>query len=425
MYFCASWGFSPPHSYNCSSPETKRKALRRASSGCDPPISPNFGNALRPKLGEIGGSGVPGGGGWFRSSCLRLSLLGMRPALHLLLFARLRPCVLFPGRAAPAGIFLGSGVLFPAFTCLVVTGGAALCWSLVCSGGASFGGGWRRLSFCSSGRCAVSSSLSLVSVVSVRGVAAGSSSVSGVPLVYLGRRCAGWSGSPLGNPFRPVGGVPGSSLPAFRSWLWSSVVRPGLAGVSSPGWVVLVGLARSVAAGRPVALGCWCASPSCCHASVVRSCVLWLVSSGVWPRGRGAGVVSGWGRVGCGRPGPFFCGRRQRQGCGPMWRVHRIGHLHVTGSGAPPPTITVAARFLRSSPPRRFWPFCVSPPPRQDLCSPPPVARRGVGAAVGQKTAFCPPLPLPRLASSSQGDVLRLPTPSCPPHAPRNSKLAP
>jgi hypothetical protein len=115
-----------------------------------------------------------------------------------------------------------------------------------------------------------------VSVVCVRGVRPGVPVVGGRSLVYVGRSGAGWSGSALGNPFRRVGGVPGSSLPAFRRWLWS-VCQSGLAGQSSAAWVALVGLVGRVRAGEQLALGCWCRDSACCHASVVRSCVLWLV----------------------------------------------------------------------------------------------------------------------------------------------------
>lgn len=118
-------------------------------------------------------------------------------------------------------------------------------------------------------------SVGSVSVVSVRGLRPGDGSVW-----YVGRSCAGWRGSALGNPFRPVGGVPGSSLPAFRSWL-REVVAAGLRGEGGAAWAELVALCRVVAGGGSVALGCWCAEPSCCHGSVVRVAVLWLVGRGV------------------------------------------------------------------------------------------------------------------------------------------------
>jgi len=56
-----------------------------------------------------------------------------------------------------------------------------------------------------------------------------------------------------------------------------------LAGQPSPAWSLLVAVARQVAAGESVALGCWCGHASSCHASVVRSAVLWLVASGELP----------------------------------------------------------------------------------------------------------------------------------------------
>ena len=119
------------------------------------------------------------------------------------------------------------------------------------------------------------SALGSVSVVSVRGLSAGDPSVW-----YVARSCRGWQGSALGNPFR-VGphGSRAVVIQRYRSWLWG-VVQAGLAGQSSPAWVELQSLAQAVAAGQSVALGCWCA-PLPCHASVVRSCVLWLVGQGV------------------------------------------------------------------------------------------------------------------------------------------------
>ena len=119
------------------------------------------------------------------------------------------------------------------------------------------------------------SALGSVSVVSVRGLSAGDPSVW-----YVARSCRGWQGSALGNPFR-VGphGSRAVVIQRYRSWLWG-VVQAGLAGQSSPAWGELQSLAQAVAAGQSVALGCWCA-PLPCHASVVRSCVLWLVGQGV------------------------------------------------------------------------------------------------------------------------------------------------
>jgi len=119
-----------------------------------------------------------------------------------------------------------------------------------------------------------------VSVVSVRGLAPGDPSV-----VYVGRACAGWPGSPLGNPFRLSRSVGRArSIRCYRSWLWASVVQPALAGRPLPAWeasvwAALRALAVRVAAGESVVLGCWCA-PLPCHGDVVAACVRWLVSSG-------------------------------------------------------------------------------------------------------------------------------------------------
>ena len=110
-----------------------------------------------------------------------------------------------------------------------------------------------------------------VSVVSVRGLRAGDPSV-----VYVGRACAGWSESPLGNPFR-VG--PSCSRQAaiarYRGWLWGVVQAR-----SGPAWEALLGLVSRVQAGESVVLGCWC-SPLPCHGEVIASAVQWLVSQGV------------------------------------------------------------------------------------------------------------------------------------------------
>jgi hypothetical protein len=121
-----------------------------------------------------------------------------------------------------------------------------------------------------------------VSVVSVRGLRPGASSVW-----YVGRSCAGWSGSALGNPFRLCPGeAAGAASARFRVWLWG-VVRSGLAGEALSGreaaaWSALCGLVSVVRAGGSVRLGCWCgpAGGACapsCHAWVVRGAVLWLL----------------------------------------------------------------------------------------------------------------------------------------------------
>ena len=94
-----------------------------------------------------------------------------------------------------------------------------------------------------------------VSVVSVRGLRAGDQSV-----VYVGRRCAGWEGSALGNPFRlGPGEAAGSASARFRVWL-RGVVAAGLAGSALSGgeaaaWAELLRLAGSGAGGAVGAAG--------------------------------------------------------------------------------------------------------------------------------------------------------------------------
>ena len=116
-----------------------------------------------------------------------------------------------------------------------------------------------------------------VSVVSVRGLRAGDQSV-----VYVGRRCAGWEGSALGNPFRlGPGEAAGAASGRFRVWL-RGVVAAGLAGSALSGgeaaaWAELVRLAAVVRSGQAVRLACWCGpAGGTCHAFVVRDAVLFL-----------------------------------------------------------------------------------------------------------------------------------------------------
>lgn len=127
----------------------------------------------------------------------------------------------------------------------------------------------------------VNASVSL-SVVSVRGLRPAAPGV-----VYVGRSCAGWLGSPLGNPFkRAVVGSKEEAIRRYRTWLRSVVDRAIadelLPPAETAAWAELLRLARLAAGGEQVKLGCWCA-PSACHAEVVRDTVQWLVSAGyVW-----------------------------------------------------------------------------------------------------------------------------------------------
>lgn len=96
-------------------------------------------------------------------------------------------------------------------------------------------------------------------------------------VVYCGRECAGWKGSPLGNPF--VIGKDGNReqvIEKYRAWL-KEIVRDGLKGKSSPAWIELLKIVERVKKGEDVVLGCWC-NPLPCHAEVIRNAVLFLAS---------------------------------------------------------------------------------------------------------------------------------------------------
>ena len=143
-----------------------------------------------------------------------------------------------------------------------------------------------------------------VSVVSVRGLRAGDQSV-----VYVGRRCAGWEGSVLGNPFRlGPGEAAGSASARFRVWL-RGVVAAGLAGSALSGgeaaaWAELVRLAAVVRAGQAVRLACWC-GPAGGHAMRLWCGMRWCS----WRVGGsgGGGRASGWsGAEPAGLALPFF-----------------------------------------------------------------------------------------------------------------------
>ncbi len=122
-------------------------------------------------------------------------------------------------------------------------------------------------------RCAVVASGS-VSVVSVRGLRAGDQSV-----VYVGRRCAGWEASALGNPFRSgPGEAAGVASARFRVWL-RGVVAAGVAGSAQS---VRRSDRQRQRRGRSCCgwrAGCGRAGGTC-HAFVVREAVVFLASRG-------------------------------------------------------------------------------------------------------------------------------------------------
>lgn len=94
----------------------------------------------------------------------------------------------------------------------------------------------------------------VVRVVNVRGLKADQR--AGV--VYCGRRCAGWAGHPLANPF-VIGRDGGreACIAKYREWV---LARPTLDADLAALW-------EQTRSGK-LPLGCWCA-PDHCHASVL------------------------------------------------------------------------------------------------------------------------------------------------------------
>jgi hypothetical protein len=90
-------------------------------------------------------------------------------------------------------------------------------------------------------------------VVNVRGMPPDSPGV-----VYCGRACAGWSGSPLANPYHlrresDRAGV----IARYRDWLEERIAADDR--------VIITAL---LSIHPDAALGCWC-SPKLCHADVI------------------------------------------------------------------------------------------------------------------------------------------------------------
>lgn len=86
--------------------------------------------------------------------------------------------------------------------------------------------------------------------------------------VYVGRP------SVLGNPF--VIGKDGDRaevIAKYRIWLWSQVKARGKV------FAELVRI-KKLAEQGDLRLSCWC-FPESCHADVVRSCIMWMISQGI------------------------------------------------------------------------------------------------------------------------------------------------
>lgn len=103
----------------------------------------------------------------------------------------------------------------------------------------------------------------MIRVVNVRGLKGADRRAA---VAYVGRRCAGWRGHPLGNPFRPEppGGM-ADCLARYREWLQA---RPTLDADLAALWD------ECDRGAKP--LGCWCVTAVAgdgqeivCHAQIL------------------------------------------------------------------------------------------------------------------------------------------------------------
>ena len=104
-----------------------------------------------------------------------------------------------------------------------------------------------------------------IEVVNVRGLGPRR---DGAGIVYVGRRCQGWQGSVLGNPFRiGVDGNREEVIRKYQDWLKKKLETDPR--VQS----AIMNLVWMLYGGERVRLGCWCA-PLPCHAEVIKSVVV-------------------------------------------------------------------------------------------------------------------------------------------------------
>lgn len=102
----------------------------------------------------------------------------------------------------------------------------------------------------------------MISIINVKGLTPNKPGVT-----YVGRSCAGWKGSVLGNPFHI--GKDGSReevIEKYRQWLRNQY-RFGDAVAGE-----LDKLAYLHVIGADLVLGCWCA-PQACHAEFIKQAI--------------------------------------------------------------------------------------------------------------------------------------------------------
>ena len=99
-------------------------------------------------------------------------------------------------------------------------------------------------------------------------------------MVYVGRACAGFAGSVLGNPYKlQTGDTRGATLTNYRQWLREQYKAGG---------AVRQELERlaDMAEGGDMVLGCWC-KPAPCHADVIVEAVEGIIRQRQQQRGQG------------------------------------------------------------------------------------------------------------------------------------------
>jgi hypothetical protein len=99
-------------------------------------------------------------------------------------------------------------------------------------------------------------------------------------MIYVGRACAGFAGSVLGNPYhRRPEDARGSTLADYRQWLREQYRAGGS---------VRQELERlaDMAERRDTVLGCWC-KPAPCHADIVAEAVEGIIRQRQQKRGQG------------------------------------------------------------------------------------------------------------------------------------------
>jgi len=89
--------------------------------------------------------------------------------------------------------------------------------------------------------------------------------------IYVGRKCAGYSQSPLANPYKATE-IPGATLPAYKAWLWGQIKD-----ANSPASREITRLAKKVKSGEDIVLSCWCTDHTTCHSSVIKAAVEWTI----------------------------------------------------------------------------------------------------------------------------------------------------